>query len=72
MTLLVAQSGPKLKKTIMLTEWPQSLVDALLAGILTGKAEEEAKVFHCTEHYHKRPHPWRNYQSGGRSPGYNL
>jgi hypothetical protein len=60
MTLLVEQNGGKQKKTIMLTEWPQSLVEALRAGILTGKAEEEARSL---EPYHRRPHPWRQYPS---------
>jgi hypothetical protein len=54
MTLLVDQTG---KKSLMLVEWPQSLWDAHRAGILTGKAEQEAIALN-----HPRrqsvDHPW--------------
>ena len=56
MTLLVEVTNSTKKKTIMLTEWPTSLLDAYRAGILTGDAEAEAKRL---EPYHRFPHPWR-------------
>lgn len=57
MTPLVEQTTAKAKKYLTLVEWPQSLTDALHAGILTGKAEEEAKVF---DKPRAQPlsHPW--------------
>ncbi len=58
MTLLVEQHGKKRKKTIMLTDWPESLISAYRAGILCGKAEEEAKMLDVPRKQ-TLSHPWR-------------
>ena len=61
MTLLVEQHNKKVKKSLMLTEWPQSLFDAHAAGILCGRAEQEAITLKPA---HRAPsHPWRQYPS---------
>ena len=57
MTLLVEDDATKRKKSLMLTEWPQSLIDALHAGILCGKAEEEAKALDVPRGQ-PLSHPW--------------
>ena len=53
------------KRTLMLTDWPQSLLDAYKAGVLTGKAAEEAEILLRTGEVtvprprrHPISHPW--------------
>lgn len=64
MTVLVDKTN---KKTLVLVEWPKSLFEAHRAGVLTGRAEQEAITLKPA---HRAPsHPWRQYPSAmNRSP----